>query len=75
MDYSLEPFATESKDDVAFPPGSGGFLMALFQWEQFLVVGEKGFKKEFIHGGTEPFFCHRPPKAALTMPSSAAIAT
>ncbi len=56
IDYTLEPFASDTKESVTFPPGSGGFLMAMFQWRQFLVTGEKAFKKEFIHGGTEPFY-------------------
>ena len=41
---------------MTFPPSSGGLLMAMFQWRNFLVYGEKEFKKEFCHGGTEPFY-------------------
>jgi serine protease Do len=56
IDYDLEPFSPEAKDDVTYPPASGGFLMAVFQWHQLLVKGEEAFKKEFAHGGIEPFY-------------------
>lgn len=40
------------------PPGSGGFLVALYHWRQLLTLpnAEKTFEAEFRHGGTEPFY-------------------
>jgi S1-C subfamily serine protease len=62
IDYDLEPISPETKDDVTYPPASGGFLMAIFQWHELLVKGEVAFKKEFAHGGTEPFYLPPPEK-------------
>jgi serine protease Do len=57
LDYSLEPLSSEKKLDVfKDPPGSGGMLIALYQYRQLLAYGEKGFSGEFSHGGVEPFY-------------------
>lgn len=42
------------------PQGSGGLLMALYQYHRLLVEGPKGFEGNFAHGGHEPFY--PPPK-------------
>jgi serine protease Do len=57
LDYSLEPLSEKEKAD-AFrdPPGSGGLLLALYQYRQLLAYGIKGFVGEFSHGGVEPFY-------------------
>jgi len=58
LDFPLEPLST-SERSTAFtdPPESGGFVLAMFHWRQFLVYGPKGFDKEaFVHAGVEPFF-------------------
>jgi serine protease Do len=60
FEYVLEPYTTDDKGDATFPPFSGGWLMAMFQYRNFLVYGEKEFKKEFCHGGTEPFYLPPP---------------
>ncbi len=57
IDYSLEPLNEKEKDDSFLdPPGSGGLLLALYQYRQFLAYGIKGFSGEFSHGGVEPFY-------------------
>src|SRR5262249_12417971 len=56
IDYDREPSSPESQDDVTYPPSSGGFLLAMFQWREVLVKGEPAFKKDFSHGGTEPYY-------------------
>lgn len=57
LDWALEPLATEQNANVyKDPPGSGGLLLALYQYRQLLAFGEKGFTGEFSHGGTEPFY-------------------
>ena len=61
VDFSLEPL-DPGQNVTAFkdPPGSGGLLMALYNYRQFLAYGAKGGWKELAHGGTEPFY---PPPA------------
>ncbi len=54
---SLEPLAPDlPKDAYRDPPGTGGLLVAMYQYRQMLAFGQKGFVGEFIHGGTEPFY-------------------
>jgi S1-C subfamily serine protease len=56
VDYSLEPLDTNVRSDaLKDPPGSGGFLLALYHYRQVIGLGGK-FMKEFSHGGTEPFY-------------------
>ncbi|MGL4553453.1 MAG: S1C family serine protease, partial [Gemmataceae bacterium] len=47
LDYPLEPLSTKEKPE-AFrdPPDSGGFVLAMYHWRQFLVYGAKGFTKD-----------------------------
>lgn len=57
IQYSLEPLNVEQKLEVLMdPPGSGGMLVALYNYRQLLAVGEKGFEGDFSHGGMEPFY-------------------
>src|SRR5262249_53947755 len=57
LDFSLEPLAPDlPKDAYRDPPGSGGLLVALYQYRQLLAFGEKGFVGEFLHRGLEPFY-------------------
>ncbi len=57
VEWSLEPLSTEqARDAYLDPPGSGGMLVALYQYRQLLAFGEKGFIGEFSHGGMEPFY-------------------
>jgi hypothetical protein len=57
IDYTLEPLSTtETADAFQAPLGSGGFLIALYHYRQFLAYGEKGFEVRFNHGGVEPFY-------------------
>ena len=62
IDYNLDPLSTETKlEDLEAPKGSGGLLLALYQYRQLLAVGEKGFSGDFSHGGVEPLYL--PPAA------------
>jgi hypothetical protein len=59
--YDLEPLKPgQNPEDLKSPPGSGGVLVALFQWRQLLALGEKGFGRDFHHGGWEPFYYPAP---------------
>ncbi len=57
----LEPLASDA-ETLKGPPGSGGLLMALYQYRQLLAYGEKGFGGRLTHGGTEPFYLPPPEK-------------
>ena len=45
LDYTLEPLnaVREGRRSFKDPPGSGGLLLALYQYRQLLVYGAKGF--------------------------------
>jgi hypothetical protein len=59
--YDVEPLATKQDDErIKDPPGSGGLMLALYQYRQLLAFGEKGFVRDFYHGGVEPYY---PPPA------------
>jgi serine protease Do len=63
VDYDLEPLeVSEHSNALKDPPGSGGLLLALYHYHQFLAFGEKGGFREFNHGGTEPFYLPPPEK-------------
>jgi hypothetical protein len=66
--YDLDPLL-DSQDvrNLKDPPGSGGFLVALYQYRRLLTQGEKGFEGGFSHGGHEPFY---PPPADGSQPAS-----
>jgi S1-C subfamily serine protease len=69
FDFMLEPLSNATKaDDFKEPADSGGLLLALYHYRQFLVLGMKGFK-EFDHGGVEPFY----PPTGREKPDYAAI--
>ena len=46
--------------ELQLPQGSGGLLVALYQYRRLLTQGPKGFEGGFTHGGHEPFY---PPPA------------
>jgi hypothetical protein len=57
LEYTLDPFkSNQDVRDLKDPPGSGGFLMALYQYHRLLTSGPKGFEGGFGHGGREPFY-------------------
>jgi S1-C subfamily serine protease len=63
LPYELEPLeVSQSSNALKDPPGSGGMLLALYQYRQFLAFGEKGGFREFSHGGNEPFYLPPPEK-------------
>ncbi|MGL6094688.1 MAG: S1C family serine protease [Fimbriiglobus sp.] len=47
------------------PQGSGGLLVALYQYRRLLTLGRAGFEGGFSHGGHEPWY---PPRADGTPP-------
>lgn len=63
VDYSLEPLeVAQSSNALKDPPGSGGLLLAMYHYRQFLAFGEKGGFREYSHGGSEPFYLAPPEK-------------
>jgi S1-C subfamily serine protease len=55
--FKVDPLKTgQDPQDLTEPPGSGGLLMALYQYRRLLILGEKGFEGQFAHGGHEPFY-------------------
>ncbi len=56
----LEPLKPEQSPEELKQPtdggGSGGLLMALYQYRRLLTAGQKGFEQGFNHGGFEPFY-------------------
>jgi S1-C subfamily serine protease len=66
--YQLEPQKEQEPAALRMPPESGGFLSALYVYNQLLTQGEKEFS-EFAHGGHEPFY---PPPASGKAPKSPA---
>jgi len=69
IEASLEPLTQTSVPVQQEPIGSGGLLMAMYQYHRFLTVGTKGFEGLFAHGGNEPFY---PPPADGSAPKSLA---
>jgi S1-C subfamily serine protease len=57
VNYSLDPLK-QSQDprDLQEPRGSGGLIMALYQYRRLLTLGQKGFEHLFASGGNEPFY-------------------
>jgi serine protease Do len=59
--YELDPLkAGQDAQALKDPRGSGGLLMALYQYRRLLTLGEKGFEGGFSHGGHEPLYPPRP---------------
>jgi serine protease Do len=47
---------TANAQELSVPENSGGLLAVLTQYRRLLMKGEKGFTREFRHGGTEPIY-------------------
>jgi hypothetical protein len=56
IESKLSPLKDSDRRLQIEPIGSGGLMLALYQWHRFLTVGEKGFEGGFSHGGVEPFY-------------------
>ena len=70
LDYNLDPLkSNQDIRDVKDPPGSGGLLMAMYQYHRLLMQGAKGFEAGFSAGGYEPFY---PPRAVGPPPDQLA---
>ncbi len=56
--YDLDPLSTDEKElkKLPLPEGSGGMLLALYQYRQLMTQGEKGFTGDYSDGGVEPFY-------------------
>lgn len=52
--------ADQPLGELQLPTGSGGLLVALYQYKRLLTLGRTGFEGGFDHGGTEPIY---PPSA------------
>jgi serine protease Do len=60
--YDLDPLKAEPETHrLTDPPGSGGLLMALYQYRRFLTMGRAGFEGRFDYEGVEPFY---PPRVS-----------
>jgi S1-C subfamily serine protease len=60
--YELDPLKAEQETHrLTDPPGSGGLLMALYQYRRFLTMGRAGFEGRFDYEGVEPFY---PPRGS-----------
>jgi len=57
--YTLQPLKDEAAGRSLEPLGSGGLMIALYNYHRLLTLGPKGFK-EFIAAGSEPIY---PPPA------------
>jgi S1-C subfamily serine protease len=68
LDYQLDPlrFGQEA-ERLQNPPGSGGLLVALYQYRRLLTMGPAGFEQYAAHGGHEPFY---PPRTDGTTPQN-----
>jgi serine protease Do len=57
LKYELDPLKQDQDvQSLLEPRGSGGLLMALYQYRRFLTLGPAGFEQYFHHGGYEPFY-------------------
>lgn len=67
LEYVLDPLkSNQDIRDIKDPPGSGGFLMAMYHYSRLLTLAGKGFEGGMSHGGAEPFY---PPKTDGTTPA------
>ena len=56
IESQLAPLKDTDRRLQAEPIGSGGLMLALYQWHRLLTAGGKGFEGLFAHGGSEPFY-------------------
>src|SRR5262249_53288757 len=57
LKFDLDPLKENLAEvDLKEPTGSGGLVMALYQYWRLLTSGPKGFEHGFNHGGIEPFY-------------------
>ena len=61
IEDAIRPLGSELKGDaLRVPQGSGGLLVALYQYRRLLTGGRDAFEGGFVHAGTEPVY---PPRA------------
>jgi serine protease Do len=55
--YKLDPLKVgQDLQVLKDPPGSGGLLLALYQYRRLLTLGQPGFEGHFTHGGHAPIY-------------------
>jgi S1-C subfamily serine protease len=55
--YNLDPLKFEQNlNPLKEPAGSGGMMVALYQYRRLLTLGLSGFEGHFQHNGYEPFY-------------------
>ncbi len=68
IEDSIKPLGSDLRGDAfKIPQGSGGLLVALYQYRRMLTLGREGFEGGFAHGGTEPVY---PPRLDGKEPES-----
>jgi S1-C subfamily serine protease len=61
LKYELDPLKVEQDiQPLKDPPGSGGFLMGLYQYRRLLALGALGFERHCDHGGHAPIYSSPP---------------
>ncbi|HEY2784906.1 MAG TPA: trypsin-like peptidase domain-containing protein [Fimbriiglobus sp.] len=63
--------ATNNASQLKLPIGSGGLLVAMYEYRRLLVLGPKGFEGGFYHAGVEPFY--PPPPQGMPAENLAAL--
>ncbi len=68
LKYDLDPLKVDQDlSSLKEPRGSGGLLVALYQYRRFLTLGQGGFEGRCDHNGVEPLY---PPRPDGTPPKS-----
>jgi S1-C subfamily serine protease len=66
IEDTVRPLKSEQPlGELQLPQGSGGLLVALYQYRRLLTEGPDGFEGGFDHGGREPLY---PPRADGSTP-------
>ncbi|HET6572378.1 MAG TPA: trypsin-like peptidase domain-containing protein [Fimbriiglobus sp.] len=68
IEDTVRPLKSEQPlGELQLPQGSGGLLVALYQYRRLLIEGSKGFEGGFTHGGHDPLY---PPRADGSTPEA-----
>ncbi len=68
LKYDLDPLKVDQDlNNLKEPRGSGGLLVALYQYRRFLTLGPGGFEGRCDHQGCEPWY---PPRTDGSQPKS-----
>jgi S1-C subfamily serine protease len=69
IEDAVKPLDNKVLGELQLPQGSGGLLVALYQYRRLLTLGKGGFEQAFDHAGWEPCY---PPKPDGSQPASLA---